>query len=200
MHTLVDLLRHGEPEGGRAIRGHGIDDPLSEKGWRQMWDAVGETGPWQHIVTSPMIRCRAFSESLAQRLDVPLSVENDFKEVGFGDWEGRTQTEIEQSTPEEFAAFYRDPVSYRPAGAEPLVDFVTRVANAYDRVVRNFSEAHLLVVCHAGVIRAIVTHVLQAELQSMYKLKIDNAGMTRFHHDNDQAILMFHNQPGIRAR
>jgi len=35
-------MRHGEPVGGRAYRGHSIDDPLSEKGWQQMWDAVGD--------------------------------------------------------------------------------------------------------------------------------------------------------------
>ena len=37
--TLIDMIRHGEPVGGRRYRGQ-IDDPLSEKGWRQMWAAV----------------------------------------------------------------------------------------------------------------------------------------------------------------
>jgi len=34
MHTTttIDLLRHGEPVGGKRYRGQ-IDDPLSEKGW-----------------------------------------------------------------------------------------------------------------------------------------------------------------------
>ena len=197
--TTIDLIRHGEPEGGRAIRGHGIDDPLSEKGWRQMWNAVGDSGPWEHIVTSPMKRCHAFADSLAQRLDVSVSVEPDLKEVGFGTWEGRTQTEIEASNPDEFAAFYRDPVNFRPVGAEPLDEFVRRVAAAYDRVVEGFAGEHLLIVCHAGVIRAIVTNLLQAELHSMYKLKIDNAGITRFKHDDHQVMLMFHNQPKLDA-
>ena len=34
--TVIDLIRHGEPVGGRRYRGH-IDDPLSERGWQQMW-------------------------------------------------------------------------------------------------------------------------------------------------------------------
>ena len=41
--TIIDLIRHGEPEGGRAFRGHSIDDPLSEKGWQQMWDVLAKS-------------------------------------------------------------------------------------------------------------------------------------------------------------
>ena len=41
MQTTIDLIRHGEPVGGRKYRGQ-TDDPLSEKGWAQMWAAVGD--------------------------------------------------------------------------------------------------------------------------------------------------------------
>ena len=41
MLTTIDLIRHGEPVGGRKYRGQ-TDDPLSEKGWEQMWKAVGD--------------------------------------------------------------------------------------------------------------------------------------------------------------
>jgi hypothetical protein len=37
---ILDLLRHGEPEGGRLYRGNLLDDPLSEKGWQQMQASV----------------------------------------------------------------------------------------------------------------------------------------------------------------
>jgi hypothetical protein len=36
----LDLLRHGEPEGGRLYRGNLLDNPLSEKGWQQMQASV----------------------------------------------------------------------------------------------------------------------------------------------------------------
>ncbi|MEK6748901.1 MAG: histidine phosphatase family protein, partial [Pseudomonadota bacterium] len=38
--TVVDMIRHGEPVGGKRYRGH-RDDPLSDIGWRQMREAVG---------------------------------------------------------------------------------------------------------------------------------------------------------------
>ena len=46
--TTVDLLRHGEPEGGKKFRG-AVDDPLSPQGWAQMRTAVGDGRDWQVI-------------------------------------------------------------------------------------------------------------------------------------------------------
>jgi hypothetical protein len=37
--TLIDLIRHGQPEGGRRIRGNGCDDPLSPLGWDR-WQII----------------------------------------------------------------------------------------------------------------------------------------------------------------
>jgi len=60
--TYIDVIRHGEPVGGRRYRGYSVDDPLTKKGWAQMRAAVPETPPWQHIVSSPLKRCLEFSQ------------------------------------------------------------------------------------------------------------------------------------------
>ena len=44
VNTTIDLIRHGEPVGGRKYRGQ-IDDPLSDKGWTQMRQAVADHKP-----------------------------------------------------------------------------------------------------------------------------------------------------------
>lgn len=173
------MLRHGEPVGGPAFRGNRIDDPLSERGWQQMWDAVPSDIPWQHVVTSPLRRCNEFSTALAEKYDVPLTVEDDFKEVGFGRWEGKTADEIIADNADEYEAFYRDPVRNRPPGAEPLTDFTKRVSLAYDGVLNNLPLQSILVVAHAGVIRAIIAHSLELSPATMYRLKIANAGLAR---------------------
>ena len=82
--TRIDLLRHGEPVGGRRYRGQ-VDDALSERGWEQMWNAVGTDPEWQQIVSSPLQRCSAFAASLAESLALPVHLEPRFMEVGFGD-------------------------------------------------------------------------------------------------------------------
>jgi len=198
--TLIDFLRHGEPVGGRRYRGNGADDPLSEKGWRQMWDAVGDRGPWQQIVSSPLRRCLEFAAALSERDAVALSVDERFREVGFGSWEGRTRAEIIAADESEYRAFYRDPLLNRPPGAEPLESFGGRVAEALTEALRAHAGKHVLVVAHAGVIRAALGFVLQADPVSWYRTRVDNAAFTRILANPAGLRLEFHNRVSASPR
>ena len=188
---LLDLMRHGEPVGGRRYRGQ-IDDALSDKGWAQMREAVGEARPWTRLVTSPLARCRAFAEELAQRHGLPLAFEPRLMEVGFGVWEGNTAAEIEERWPGALAAFKRDPVHARPAGAEPLQGFHARVAAGLDALVAAHPDEHVLVVCHAGVIRMALAWALKLPLENAYRVEVASAAVTRFRVGANGAALVFH--------
>jgi alpha-ribazole phosphatase/probable phosphoglycerate mutase len=178
VETRIDLLRHGEPVGGRRYRGQ-IDDALSERGWEQMWNAVGTEPEWQQIVSSPLQRCSAFAASLAERLALPLQLESRFMEVGFGEWEGKTRDELNRLVPGQIGRFYRDPVNNRPPGAEPLEEFADRVLDAFRGLLERFKGESILVVAHAGVIRVILAHTLNMPLSTMYRINVPNAGISR---------------------
>ena len=187
--TLIDLIRHGEPEGGKRYRGQ-IDDPLSETGWRQMWDAVGARAPWRRIVSSPLSRCQAFAEQLAARHGLPLSIDARVMEIGFGAWEGRTAEQLRAEDPEQIRRFYHDPVNARPAGAEPLEAFRERVIAAFDELARRHAGEHVLLVTHAGVMRAVVAHVLNAPLEAIYRIDVDYAAITRVRLDAERPPML----------
>jgi alpha-ribazole phosphatase len=194
--TTLDLMRHGEPVGGRRYRGQ-IDDPLSEKGWAQMQAAVGESVPWTHIVSSPLLRCRAFAESLADRHGLPLALDDRLKEVGFGEWEGKSAAEIEQAAPGTLARFKTDPVNARPAGAEALVDFHARVAAGLEALLIQNAGQHVLLVGHAGVMRMALAWALHIPLEHAYRIEVATASLTRLRFDNGRASLIFHGSPRI---
>jgi len=189
----IDLIRHGEPVGGSRYRGQ-IDDPLSDKGWQQMRDAVTGHSPWDAIVTSPLVRCHAFAEELAAAQQLPLFVEDDFKEVGFGSWEGKTRAELAEVDPQQLQRFYQDPIKHRPQGAEALADFSARVAAAWQRMVDAQHGEYLLVVAHAGVIRVMICHALGLSVEQMFRLQISNASISRILLDQARPpVLQFHN-------
>ncbi|TNF94339.1 MAG: histidine phosphatase family protein, partial [Gammaproteobacteria bacterium] len=73
--------------------------------------------------------------------------------------------------------FYLDPVNHQPDGAERLRDFYLRVSEVWDEIIDTTEHKRPLIVTHAGVIRAIVVHVLKAPLFSMYRMQIPSAGM-----------------------
>ena len=178
MTTIVDLIRHGEPVGGRKYRGQ-IDDPLSAKGWQQMRDAVGEHQPWQAIVTSPLLRCSEFARELAQRHQLPLSTDPRWQEIGFGVWEGKTAAEIKADDPLILQRFWQDPIAQRPQGAELMQAFYDRVSAAWQDLLTQHAGQHTLVVCHAGVIRVSLLYLLGIPLNHVFRIQVGNASITR---------------------
>ncbi len=191
--TVIDLIRHGEPVGGRRYRGHMIDDPLTEKGWSQMWSAVGDSPTWQQIISSPLQRCHAFAAALGEKHRISVSIEPRFKEVGFGIWEGLSHDEIKINRAGEYQRFMNDPVHHRPQGAEALDDFIHRVSTAYREVVVRHQGQHCLIVTHAGVIRAIIAQIVHADPVGLYRIKVSNGGITRIRHNASHGILEFLN-------
>ena len=195
--TLIDLIRHGEPVGGRRYRGQ-QDDALSEKGWDQMWQSVGNRNDWQQIVTSPLQRCHDFAHAFGERHGVPVQSEPRFAEVGFGEWEGKTRAELDDLAQGQVARFYQDPVNNRPAGAEPLEDFVGRVSNGLTAMLADYPGQSVLVVTHAGVIRAILSCVLVMPSAAMYRINVANAGITRLVTDRERTFnLISHGSNGV---
>ena len=166
--TKIDVIRHGEPEGGRRYRGYGVNDPLTEKGWQQMWGSMPEQIPWDMIVSSPLARCLDFGQALAEKAGIECLVEDNMKEIGFGVWEGLTPEEILADDSEALNHFYKDPVNNRPDGAEGLEIFSKRVWDAYQTIAVEHKDKHTLVIGHAGVARAIAANVLQMSLDDVY--------------------------------
>ena len=199
--ATLDFIRHGEPVGGRKYRGQ-IDDALSEKGWAQMRAALGEQRPWSRVVSSPLLRCRAFAEELAGRHQLPLSFDARLKEVGFGVWEGKTAAQINAEVPQQLSRFKADPINARPAEAEPLQDFFRRVASAVEALLQQPVDEHILVVCHAGVIRMVLAHGLNIPLENAYRIEVPSAGITRLSYEpvSRKVTLHFHARQMLLAK
>ncbi|MEJ2618763.1 MAG: histidine phosphatase family protein [Candidatus Thiodiazotropha sp.] len=196
--TTVDLLRHGEPLGGRRYRGQ-IDDPLSDKGWQEMRDAVSQQRPWQHIISSPLKRCAAFAIELSDHMDIALSYDDRLKEVGFGSWEGLSGDELRAEDPDQLKRFYHNPIKHRPQNAEPLDRFSERVSQAYEQAVTEHAGQHILLVTHAGVIRCILAHLLDAPIGSMYRFSIATASLSRIRIETERPpTILFIGQPSLK--
>lgn len=165
MPVQIDLLRHGACEGGRIFRGH-TDVPLTTHGWQQMRAGLEQlSGPWQRIFSSPLIRCRSFAETLAAQTDAPVEIEPAIKEIGYGQWEGRSVEEIWREQEDLCLAWSRAPDKVGPPGGEAFGDFRERVLNALaqsaagsaERSAAGDGESKILWVTHGGVIKLLLS-------------------------------------------
>jgi len=193
--TTVDLIRHGEPVGGTRYRGF-TDDPLSEEGWLQMRSAVADHSPWDAIISSPLSRCAEFAAEVAERYGIPMQTDDRFKEIFFGPWEGKTADELLSEDKECLQRFWADPVNNMPEGAETIEVFAERVLAAWDAMIEQHRERHILLVGHGGMIRIILSHLLGMPREHMFRLLVKYASISRVrldHYGDDiLPIVKFH--------
>jgi alpha-ribazole phosphatase len=148
MALHIDLMRHGDT-GQRGFRGH-EDDPLTPLGWQQMRAAVAG-GQWDAIVASPLQRCAAFAQALAQARALPLRLDPRWAEYHFGDWQRVPVEDLAREHGEALARFWADPVAHPPPGAEPFADFTARLEAAMTGLATE--RGRVLVITHGGPIR-----------------------------------------------
>lgn len=176
--VTIDLLRHGEPEGGDKYRGS-VDDPLSKAGWAQMRKAVWGKRPWDRIVTSPLKRCSEFARELGEECKVPVEIEEDFREMSFGDWEGRTREAILADDRDRLVSFWKNPFENPPPNGEPLDQLQKRVAHAWAEIVEAYPGAHILLVAHGGVIRMLLGEALGMPMDNLSRILVPYACVSR---------------------
>lgn len=181
--TTIDLLRHGECEGGEIYRGT-TDVPLTDHGWQQMEtslhiDVAHAETPWDRIVSSPLQRCFLFAEAKAQELSIPVHSHEGFREMDFGDWEGRSIEEVHREDAEAVTRFYKDPATVAPPGGESMQMVQGRLLMAWQQVLNQHKGEHLLLVQHGGTIRILLAELLQMPLASVTRLEIHYASLSR---------------------
>ncbi len=173
--SSFDLLRHGKTTAGSAYIGS-TDVALTELGWSQMNASVehylATAEPWDLIVSSPLVRCADFSTKLAATLAVPLKIEADLAEYHFGAWENKTALQVMAEFPNKLEQFWQDPLQYPPANGERLEDFSRRIDAVLEKISTEYSQQKVLLVCHGGVIRYLLTREQRSAISSMLNFSV----------------------------
>jgi broad specificity phosphatase PhoE len=197
MATIV-LVRHGETDWNRSGQIMGERPvPLNRQGEAQATRlaALLKERPVGAIYSSPVTRTVQTAEILAQALRVPVTTDRGLTEIGVGQWEGRFWKDLADELVRQ--NFYRNPLEARPPGGETLREVQARAVAAVERA--RADAAHeagpLLFVSHADVVRAILAHYLQFDLQTVRQLRIDHASLTVFHVNETTADLLCLNYP-----
>ncbi|MBN3562959.1 histidine phosphatase family protein [Aliamphritea spongicola] len=177
----IDLLRHGETEGGAIYRGR-TDSKLTKPGMKAMQRTLAEAGqPWRGVVSSPLRRCSKVAVAYAAEHDISCQLEPRLQEIDFGEWDGELLADIWEKFPDDVTHFWEDPEAFTPPEGEPLKVFRERLAECLDDFVRNHSQGHYLWVTHGGVIRALLARVLAIPAGNWNCLQLDYASLSRIH-------------------
>ena len=118
------------------------------------------------IITSPLTRARESGAALAGIIGqqggawAPSLIEADFSEQDFGTWEGKSHEALGRENPAQSKAFWADPVNHAPPGGESFAAVCTRTARAIERLSQSGKGGDIIIVAHAGAIRAALSLAL----------------------------------------
>lgn len=188
--TRLFLLRHGEVEERyQRIFGGRIDMDLSPRGHEQaaVLAKYVRRRPIDFIYASPMRRAQQTLAPLADHCAKPAIVRPEFREVDFGDWTGLSWEQV-HSRYQVSAFYWLDQIERAAiANAESGEVFRNRVEPAVRQIILDHAGQSVAIVCHGGVIRMILSVLLDLPLPRMASFEIDYASLTQVEHHAHRA-------------
>jgi broad specificity phosphatase PhoE len=178
----VCVARHGETTWNLAGRYQGRrESGLTALGVRQgfaLADAFARSEPRvERIIASPLLRCAATAQFVAERLNITLETDDRLLEIAHGTWEGRLRDEIAADEPELFARWKERPAEVSFVGGETLADVHAR----WTAFAASFAPAGpALVVTHDAVVRIAILAAQGRPLDEFWDARVENAGYAEF--------------------
>lgn len=174
--TRIYLVRHGQIEGYQQKRYNGQRNvPLTELGKEQSEriSARLEDIALEAIYSSDLDRSRYCARLIADGHDLVLFLEDELREINFGEWEGRTWVELQEAYPHEWQSRLQDLTNYQVPGGESLQDAADRIRPAIRRILEKHPNGDVALVAHGGVNRIVLLDAIGARLEQAFCLEQD---------------------------
>ena len=130
------------------------------------------------VYSSPLQRCT----KLAGVLFNQFTSEDRIKELHYGDWEGRTWEEINVPENSNWIFYYPNQVLKNGESFEiqkaRVVEFFTEIAQSNDEKIA--------IIAHGGVIRSLLSHVLNIPLAATRHFKTHYVSQVKFVKENNK--------------
>jgi len=154
---MIWLLRHGRTEANaRGLLLGRADPALDEVGREQALRAAKALTDSEatQVVTSPLRRCRGTAAVVGETLELPVTVDERWIELDYGDLD---QTPVSSLPPATWEAWMGD-VGWTPPGGESIAALGARVREACDELLA--ADGATIVVSHVSPVKAAVAWAL----------------------------------------
>lgn len=192
MALRLFLVRHAETDWNRDRRYQGwTDTPLSKAG-RAQADAVARalSEPLLAAVySSPLQRARDTAAAIALPHTVPVQVDEAFKEMRFGRWEGLTLDEARALDGALYQAWLDTPHLVTPPGGEALAEVKSRALAGLEDLKGKHDGRSVCLVTHAIVARILILGALGLPLDRIWSIQVSATGISELEFRPDWTAL-----------
>lgn len=180
--TRLIVMRHGETAWNVDGRIQGqLDVGLNDKGrWQAQRLGQALSGETIDAVVSSDL-WRAYDTALAVATPHQQTVLTDvgLRERGFGEFEGKTFTELNETHPAEAARWRQRDPQFAPPGGENLLQFRERILQCLRGLCRQFFGQQVAIVTHGGALDVIYRAATGLDLQAPRTWMLGNASINR---------------------
>ena len=164
---VLHFVRHGDTaQSAEGVFCGDLDPPLTEKGMAQakklavLTSKLGLTA----VYGSPKLRARLTAQPTLDATQLDLHQEDGLREIGYGTWEGRKESEIRDTEPETYRDWVLDPAVHAPPGGESGYAIAARAVPIVDRIRKQHASGHVLIVSHKATIRVVTCALLNLHI------------------------------------
>jgi probable phosphoglycerate mutase len=159
----LHLVRHGNTaQSSEGVFCGDLDPPLTDRGRVEAAHLASAMEPLDltALYCSPKQRARETADPISRACGLQPVIDDGLREIAYGAWEGRKETEIANTDAEAFAAWRGDPALVSPPGGESAFAIAARALPVLVRARREHAGGRVLLVSHKATIRVIVCALL----------------------------------------
>jgi len=192
MELRLLAIRHGATDWSRERRFAGSRDiSLSPEGRRQcaaLAQALAPT-PIAVLYASPLARARESAQAIATAQGIDVTIESDFREMSFGDWEGLTRDEVARRFPEDYEVWRSVPERFTRPGSETLAAVAERVMRGLGELRAVHGGETVVLVSHAIVTKLIVLAALGLGAERLWSVEVSPASISEIEYRDDWTMV-----------
>ena len=160
--TRFGLVRHAQTVWNREKRIQGQrDTPLTSDGKSQAlrWGRMLKQFSWNRILASDIGRAMETAKIINQALNLSMQTDSRLREQDWGQWTGKTISQLNTDSPRELDAQVKAGWAFRPPGGEDRRSVLERGCLALQEAARKWPGDDILVVTHEGVVKSLIYHL-----------------------------------------
>lgn len=181
----VYLVRHAESVANTQgiYQGQTYDTGLSPLGYRQAIQLAGyfKDLPLDAIFTSPLKRTLFTAQLVSVKKGTPVVIDHRLIETNHGQWEGVAKPDIVAHWPQIYSAWQTAPSTVTFPGGESFLDTKNRILLWWEDISKH--QGDILVVTHDNIIRILLAHLSNLQLDQIWDLDLFPASVTIIHQD-----------------
>ena len=182
------FIRHGRQNSGLC----NVNVPLDDAGVRQAKLVAKRLGTYgiDKLYCSHLIRARETAEFIGDELGLEPVVEEDLREISFGDMEGLDDIQIKEKFGDFIVERRKAKEDIPNPGGESGQDVYNRAMPVIKKILeeaRLNNYKSIAIVSHGGLIRSVIAGVLEAPFAKKLCIgkDLENCSITEINYDDD---------------